>query len=83
MEEEKKPVLSFLEKLKQKSASQKTYGGSFEPVEASMDLKDCPNCGAGRAKQDGLTHCGYCGFEFISGKLTDGIHLKKEDNSQQ
>ena len=82
MEEEKKPVLSFLEKLKQKAESQKPYGGNFTPVEASMDVKDCPNCGAGRAIQDGLTHCGYCGFEFLGVKLTDGIHIKKEDNSQ-
>jgi uncharacterized Zn finger protein (UPF0148 family) len=46
-----------------------------------MDASDCPNCGAGRAKQDGLTHCAYCGHEFLSVKLTDGIFIKKEDNS--
>jgi hypothetical protein len=26
---------------------------------------DCPACGARDAKQPGLTHCAYCGFEFI------------------
>jgi hypothetical protein len=81
--EEKKPMLSFLEKLKQKAESQKTYGGDCTPIEASMDVKDCPNCGAGRAKHDGLTNCAYCGFEFLSVQLTDGIYLKKDDNSNQ
>lgn len=81
--EEKKPMLSFLEKLKQKAESQKTYGGEFTPVDASMDVKDCPNCGAGRTKQDGLTNCAYCGFEFLSVQLTDGIFIKKEDNSNR
>ena len=72
---------SFLEKLKEKAEQQPNYGGSFEKTEAVMDTKNCPNCGAGRAKQDGITHCAYCGFEFVAVKLTDGIHLKKEDNS--
>jgi hypothetical protein len=26
---------------------------------------DCPACGAKEAKQPGLTHCAYCGYEFI------------------
>lgn len=80
--EEKKP-LSFVEKMKLKAQSQKTYGidenNTFK--EAKMDAADCPNCGAGRAKQDGLTHCAYCGHEFLAVKLTDGIFIKKEDNS--
>ncbi|WP_459641268.1 hypothetical protein [Flavobacterium sp. CGRL2] len=46
-----------------------------------MNVRDCPNCGAGRAKQDGVTHCAYCGFEFITVQLTDGVYIKKEDNS--
>jgi uncharacterized Zn finger protein (UPF0148 family) len=46
-----------------------------------MDAKSCPNCGAGRTKHDGITSCGYCGFEFIRVKLTDGVYIKKEDNS--
>lgn len=72
---------TFLEKLKEKAEQQANYGGNYEPKAANMDVKNCPNCGAGRAKQDGITHCAYCGFEFIAVKLTDGIHLKKEDNS--
>ena len=80
--EEKKP-LSFVEKMKLKAQSQKTYGidenNAFK--EAKMDASDCPNCGAGRAEQDGLTHCAYCGHEFLAVKLTDGIFIKKEDNS--
>ncbi|OJU47945.1 MAG: hypothetical protein BGN96_05550 [Bacteroidales bacterium 45-6] len=81
MSEEKK-VNSFLENLKKKAKEQKQYGGETKIVEAKMDVRDCPNCGAGRAQQDGLTHCAYCGFEFLSVKLTDGIYVKKEDNSQ-
>lgn len=26
--------------------------------------KDCPACGARKAKQAGLTHCAFCGYEF-------------------
>jgi uncharacterized Zn finger protein (UPF0148 family) len=79
--EEKKP-LSFVEKMKLKAQSQKTYGIESETFkEAKLDAADCPNCGAGRAKQDGLTHCAYCGHEFLAVKLTDGIFIKKEDNS--
>ncbi|WP_343701995.1 hypothetical protein [Chitinophaga sp.] len=29
-----------------------------------MKGKDCPACGAHSAKQAGLTHCAYCGYEF-------------------
>ncbi|WP_291400623.1 hypothetical protein [Daejeonella sp.] len=81
--DEKKP-LSFIEKMKLKAQSQKSYGidESFAFKEAKLDAENCPNCGAGRAKQDGLTHCGYCGHEFIAITLTDGLFLKKEDNSQ-
>lgn len=68
---------SFLQKLKEKSAS----AGQQENKAAGMLATACPNCGAGRAKQDGITHCAYCGFEFISVKITDGIHLNKSDNS--
>lgn len=78
---EEKKVNSFLDKLKQKAQNQTNYGGEFEINEAKMNAKDCPNCGAGRAKQDGLTNCAYCGFEFINVKLTDGVYIKKEDNS--
>lgn len=78
---EEKKVNSLLDKLKQKAQNQTNYGGETEMTEAKMNAKDCPNCGAGRAKQDGVTHCAYCGFEFLSIKLTDGLYIKKEDNS--
>lgn len=81
MEENKKP-LSLLEKMKQKAMGQKSYGGGFVEEEAKVGARACPNCGAGRAKQDGLTYCAYCGFEFLSVKLSDGINIKKDDNSQ-
>jgi uncharacterized Zn finger protein (UPF0148 family) len=82
MSEEKK-VNSFLDKLKNKATTQKMYGGEYKKEEAGMDATTCPNCGAGRAKQDGLTHCGYCGHEFISVTLTDTTYIKKEDNSRK
>jgi uncharacterized Zn finger protein (UPF0148 family) len=80
MSAEKKPM-SLLEKMKKKALEQKSYGGDFVEESAKVNARVCPNCGAGRAVNDGLTHCAYCGFEFLSVKLTDGIHLKKEDNS--
>lgn len=78
---EEKKVNSFLDRLKQKAQNQTNYGGEMEISDAKMNAKDCPNCGAGRAKQDGVTHCAYCGFEFITVKLTEGVYIKKEDNS--
>lgn len=78
---EEKKVNSFLDKLKANAKKQSNYGGETEINDAQLDARDCPNCGAGRAKQDGVTHCAYCGFEFISVKLTDGVYIKKEDNS--
>jgi uncharacterized Zn finger protein (UPF0148 family) len=81
MSEEKK-ALSFIEKMKLKAKNQANYGGETEIKSASIAARDCPNCGAGRAKQEGLTNCGYCGFEFMTVTLTDGIHIKKEDNSK-
>ena len=80
---EEKKVKSYLDKLKEKAAAQENYGGSYETTGAKMEAVDCPNCGAGRAKQDGVTHCAYCGFEFIAVKLTDGVHIKSSDNSNQ
>jgi uncharacterized Zn finger protein (UPF0148 family) len=84
MENNEQPKMSFAERMRQKALEQKNYGHEAEtpPKEAKMDARDCPNCGAGRAQQDGLTHCAYCGFEFMSAKLTDGIHIRKENNSQ-
>lgn len=81
MSEEKK-ALSFVEKMKLKAQSQKNYGGETEIKNAEISVRDCPNCGAGRAKQEGLTHCSYCGFAFLSVTLTDGLNIKKEDNSK-
>ncbi|MFW0738751.1 hypothetical protein [Flavobacterium sp. N502536] len=78
---EEKKVNSFLDKLKANAKKQANYGGESESSEAQLNARDCPNCGAGRAKQDGVTHCAYCGFEFITVKLTDGVYIKKEDNS--
>ncbi|SFC92175.1 hypothetical protein [Flavobacterium phragmitis] len=78
---EEKKVNSFLSRLKENAQKQTNYGGEFETTEAKMSAKDCPNCGAGRAKEDGVTHCAYCGFEFLNVKLTDGLYIKKEDNS--
>jgi uncharacterized Zn finger protein (UPF0148 family) len=80
---EEKKAISFLEKMKQKAMSQKPYRGEFTETAAAMGVIACTNCGAGRAEQDGLTHCAYCGFEFLSVKLSDGIHIKKEDNSKK
>lgn len=82
MEENKKP-LSLLERMKQKAREQQSYGGKYEEKAPEMKARDCPNCGAGRAQVDGLTHCAFCGFEFMSVKLTDGINIKKDDNSRQ
>jgi uncharacterized Zn finger protein (UPF0148 family) len=82
MEQNNKPTLSLIERMKQKAINQKNYGGNYVEEQAKINVRDCPNCGAGRAKQDGLTHCAYCDFEFFSVVLTDGINLKKEDNSK-
>lgn len=70
-----------MEILKEKARQDKNYGGIPEEKKAGMATTACPHCGAARAKQDGLTHCAYCGHEFLAIKLTDGLHLKKEDNS--
>jgi uncharacterized Zn finger protein (UPF0148 family) len=78
---EKKSV-NFLESMKKLSLTQKNYGGEEEIKKAKTAAKLCPNCGAARAKQDGLTHCAYCGYRFIDTVLTDGIYIKSEDNSK-
>ncbi len=77
-----KKVNSILDKLKNKVKNQEAYGGRMEEKDAALSIKDCPNCGAGRTQQNGITHCAYCGFEFIAVKVTDGLHIKKEDNAQ-
>lgn len=77
-----KKTNSILALLKNKAKTQQHYGGKGEERVAKMSIRDCPNCGAGRAQQDGVTHCAYCGFEFIAVKIGNGINLKKEDNSR-
>ncbi|MBN9296135.1 MAG: hypothetical protein J0I41_03940 [Filimonas sp.] len=85
MENEETPKLSFAERMKQKAMQQKNYGHELEKPEqaAGVAARDCPNCGAPRAQQDGLTKCAYCGFEFIQTTLSDGMYIRKEDNSRQ
>ncbi|MDR2157334.1 MAG: hypothetical protein LBO81_06100 [Clostridiales Family XIII bacterium] len=73
-------ALSFLNNLKKAASAQKAYLAQGE-TPPGMDVALCPNCGAGRAKQDGLTHCAYCGHRFLDTKIDDGVYLKKEDNS--
>lgn len=80
-EDEKNKTLSYLGKLKQRAVNQENYGGEFKAEEAKMEIRDCPECGAGRAFQKGLTACAYCGFKFMDIKLTSGLYIKKENNS--
>ncbi|MDR2122471.1 MAG: zinc ribbon domain-containing protein [Flavobacteriaceae bacterium] len=74
--------INFLQNMTDLSLKQKNYAETKEAAEAKTETKLCPNCGAPRAKQDGLTHCAYCGHKFIDTTLTDGIYIKKEDNSK-
>jgi uncharacterized Zn finger protein (UPF0148 family) len=71
----------ILGNIKKRALAQKSYGGG-EMQAAKAEAKTCPNCGAPRAKQDGLTRCAYCGYTFMDTVLSDGIFLKKADNSQ-
>lgn len=80
---DEKPKLSLIEKLKLQAENQTNLGGDFMKNQSKLETLDCPNCGAGRAKQDGVTKCAYCNYEFISGKLDDGIHIKTSDNSRE
>lgn len=82
MEEDKNKILSFVERMKLKAQAQKTFGGNSIASEAKVDITTCPNCGAGKTKIDGLTKCAYCGYEFLKVALTDGLNIKKEDNSR-
>jgi uncharacterized protein (DUF983 family) len=74
---------SFLAQMKARAQSQGSGGSVSEPTTAKMRLNACPNCGAGRAKEDGLTLCAYCGFEYLSVRLSDGLHLTADDNSRR
>ncbi|MDR0664240.1 MAG: hypothetical protein LBF86_01775 [Helicobacteraceae bacterium] len=73
--------VNFLQNMINLSAKQKNYNEE-EIKRAQAEAKLCPNCGAPRAKQDGLTRCAYCGYKFLDAVLTDGIYIKAEDNSQ-
>ena len=79
--ENSKP-LSLVERMKLKAQQQTHYGGEVRMEAANVDIVDCRQCGAGRADQHGLTHCRYCGFEFMKAALTDGIHITRDRNSQ-
>lgn len=82
MEEDKSKALSFVERMKLKAKAQNREENIYTEREASIDVTVCPNCGAGRAKSDGLTACAYCGYKFVAVTLTDGLNIKKEDNSR-
>lgn len=78
-EENKKP-LSLVERMKLKTKTQLKYGGELIEKSSSINTTDCPNCGAGRAKLDGIKKCAYCGFVFLEKDHTTGIYLKIEKN---
>jgi uncharacterized protein (DUF983 family) len=80
-QEDKKP-LSFLERMKKRAEAEKNSYYDLPPTEAGVSISTCPNCGAGRAKMDGLTKCAYCNYEFLSVELSDGLNITKEDNSR-
>lgn len=71
--------LSFLQRLHQQAKSQTPYGGAVKAESAKVSVIACPNCGAPRAKADGLTQCAFCGYEFMAVELSDGLYLKKEE----
>ena len=69
-----------MERLKEMAMQQKREAVSQTSADSSV--RCCKNCGAPRAKQDGLSKCAYCGYEFFDVTLTQGIHIQKEDNSK-
>lgn len=73
--------LSMIERLKLQAKNQENLAGDFINKPANLETVDCSNCGAARAKHKGVTKCAYCGFEFITTTLDDGIHIKTSDNS--
>ena len=81
-EESGNKALSFVERMKQRASEQKAYGGKYEAQEAKVGITTCPNCGAGRAENDGLTKCAYCDYVFITVELSDGLNIKSKDNSK-
>jgi DNA-directed RNA polymerase subunit RPC12/RpoP len=75
-------TLNFLRSMTAISLGQKNYAEAETKEVAAAEAKTCPNCGAPRAKQDGLTRCAYCGFKFMDTRLSNGIYLTEEDNSK-
>lgn len=77
-EEENKKPLSLVDRMRLKTKTQAKYGGEFREEKATVGATDCPKCGAGRAKLDGVKKCAYCGHQFLEHDQTAGIHLNKE-----
>lgn len=80
MGEQQKP-LSIVEQMKQRALAQQR--DKVVEQQAESTVATCPQCGAGRAKHDGLTACAYCGYEYTQAVLSDGIHIKETDNSRK
>lgn len=53
----------------------------LDPPAHPLPEKGCPACGARSAKQPGLTHCAFCGYEFTSGP-GDGKPPQKNNNGK-
>ena len=73
---------SLLSRLKQRSKNQQEYGGRTKDEDAKISTRTCDNCGSPRSTNTGVTHCAYCGFAFVDKELTDGVFIKKKDNSK-
>lgn len=73
---------SYIDRIRQRAREQASYGGDAPATAASIAVRDCSGCGAARAWADGLTHCAFCGFEFIATTLSDGVHITADQNSQ-
>lgn len=78
--EEKKQPLSLIERLRRQAEAQQRDPLHMEDAQSHITV--CPNCGAGRAKLDGITRCAYCGHAFITHQVSEGIQLKSTDNSK-
>lgn len=80
-QENNNSTLSFIQRLRQRVEEQGSPGEGVQPAPPKVETRMCPNCGAGRAKDDGLTACAFCGYKFMEVTLSNGIHIKEEDNS--
>lgn len=79
MDDPEKKTLSIVERLKKKALEQKREKITTQPLRTTV--LQCPDCGAARAKVDGLTRCAYCGRQLMEVELTDGINITSKDNS--